>query len=277
MVYRILTFIIGIFLLLGCGKKGDPKVAVALPSEAYLVRELAADDFNIVIVLPEGLIPEKIRPTQRAIDKVRDCDLLIYADTPGFEHQLSDSVARNVFDITRADISRVINTLPHPSKGAPLRDPNIMFSLRNCRLIASQMKTRLSRRYPNYTAYLKKRALRLDTTLKILDDSISAVLAPHYGESFVSVRPTMGYFARDYGLRQIYPLKAPSAMTKEEYRTWIEEVRAASPRALFYDNPRDSIFTAKVGKELGLKPVRLNINSSDFLSSLKRAADAIHN
>ena len=79
----------------------------------------------------------------------------------------------------------------------------IRTSVRNARVIASNMLDAMVEADPVNADEYRRRHAELDRGLARMDSSMSARLAPLRGQGFMVWHPSLSYFARDYGLTQI--------------------------------------------------------------------------
>lgn len=278
--YWILAMGILAFGGLACSRSEREKPALAVTSapEAVLLERISGGDFDIVTLVPPSADAETYEPDVATLKDLQDARIYMHLNTPGFERNLVEQTKRSLPELKLADVSRTVNKITgtHGSHdGHAEADPHMLTSLRNARLIASRMRVTLSDNFPERAGFINARADSLDLRLRELDDSLTRVLAPAYGRAYVVMHPSMSYFARDYGLRQIALQEEGREPSPKQYRARLDSARAARPVVLFYERGSDKGRAEEAARELGIPAVEITFSGRDFIEEIKRAAAAI--
>ena len=106
------------------------------------------------------------------------------------------------------------------------------------------------------------------------DDSIRRVLGGRE-YAFGIMHPSLSYFARDWGLRQIAfnpENKEPGAMA---VRQLVDSMRAAGVKVIFYEDPGSEGQARLLADEVGARAVAIDLMSGDIGAELVRIANEI--
>jgi zinc transport system substrate-binding protein len=201
---------------LGCGG-GDsrdataPSLAVAssLPPHAWLVERLGGEAVASASVLGPTDSPATYQPDDAQVSRLLSSRLFFRAGVPFESSSWFEAFERSVPVVDLRD-------------GVPLRpiaepetlgeghnhhhgalDPHIWLSPTRLILQAKSISAALQELDPGRGEFYSARLAQLATELGDLDRWIRDVLAPHHGRTFVVFHPSWGYFASDYGLRQL--------------------------------------------------------------------------
>ena len=87
--------------------------------------------------------------------------------------------------------------------------------------------------------------------------------------------PSLSYFARDYGLRQVSLEYEGKEVPIDKLKQNIDMARESKAHVLFVQREFDSRQAEAIGEELGVKMVKINPMSYDWEAELENIADAI--
>lgn len=263
-------------------KSGKDIIAVSYDAHKYILEQIAGDDYEIKVLLPQGSDPETYEPDIRTMAGLENASVYFYTATLGFENRLVEILKNNYPQLPIVDVSQgieIINgTHKHAHADAGLShahsdgDPHLLSSIKNVRIISSNILTQLnnlnsanSDTYQNnYDAFMQ----RLDS----LENEINLEVRPYKGSSFVSLHPAMSYFARDYSLNQISLERDGKEASPKQLQERLNESKASSPRILFYEQGHNEKGAKHFANQMGIPSYPLNLEGYDFLSNLQEAA-----
>ena len=128
---------------------------------------------------------------------------------------------------------------------------------------------------PADSAYFAERFAATESRLDSLDSVIASRLAPAKGKAFLVWHPSLSYFARDYGLRQIAVGQEHKESSISGLTNLLKSARSENAVCFFSQKELDSRQAQMVDEALGLKPVDISTLSPEIESTLLQAADAI--
>ncbi|MDE6403600.1 MAG: zinc ABC transporter substrate-binding protein, partial [Muribaculaceae bacterium] len=223
--------------------------------------------------------PETFEPGVNTIRNASTSDLLMLSGNLGFESTLARRIAANNPDVkvvdTSAGIDPIYGTHSHGNHTHTVADPHTWTSVRNARVIASNMLASLIDIDPARADYYRERAARLDTHLDSLDVAVADRLDSIASGSFMVWHPSFSYFARDYGLEQI-------SLGAEGRETTIRGAQAVIDRAsqrgatvLFVQADFDSDRARSLVSETGATLVTINPLDPDWEAQINIITDAL--
>ncbi len=121
-----------------------------------------------------------------------------------------------------------------------------------------------------YTKNFKKLLQSLDS----LDNSIKERLDTHRGEAFIVWHPSLSYFARDYGLRQISLSPEGKEASITMMQTAIDQAKEAGAKVLFFQKDVDSRQATVANEQIGATLVNINPLNYNWEEEITVIADA---
>lgn len=266
-----------LLLTVGCGGKSTadaPTISVSMPMQQTLVHAIAGDGLRVNTLLPPGTDPETFDPSVQTLSELSRSKAYLTLGTPGFEQNLMAKAKESFPGVEVIDVAKGISIIDGTHAGHEA-DPHITSSVRNAALIAANITEALCRLYPDSAAAYRKAGAREQQRLRQLDDSIARVLSRVPGTSFVVMHPSLSYFARDYGLRQIAMESEGKEASPRELQQRMEAARQAGARVLIHDRDHASARAEELARQMGLRLVPVALNGPDWQSELLNAARAI--
>lgn len=272
----IMAILVGSLLLSGCGR-GDtshtrPTLCVSIEPQRKMLEELAGDDYQIVTMLKSGADPETYEPSVSQRMALGEADAYFTVGTLPFEQQLAASES----SVTVYDTSRGIHTLEGTHHGHDGEaDPHVWTSLRNGRLMAANMLAALVRLNPEKEAEYTGRYTRMAARLDSLDSATASRIAASKVRAFAIWHPSLSYYARDYGLRQIAANAESKEMSAAEVTKMIASARADSVKVFFTEEGLGSRQVSVVNDEIGSRIVGINTLDYDWEKQIKNLTDEL--
>ncbi len=276
-------------LLWSCGSRkhaGDKTaLAVSLAPESRLLEALAGDSYEIITVLENGANPELFEiPMARrvAVDRCR-----IYFKNGGlpFENAILATLPDSVRVVNLSEgITPIFGTHghhhhhdgeSHNEHEDEEFDPHIWTSVKNARVMASNMARALIALDPSQTDAVNRRLSALDQRLDSIDRSIAARLDSAGSNKFLIWHPSLSYFARDYGLTQIAVGQEAKEVPVGRLKEIIDTATADSITTFFFQKEYDSRQAETVSRELDIKYETIDLLSRDWLEQLNTITDVL--
>lgn len=253
-----------------------PVVATSTPALAWITEQIAGDDLKVISLLPAGADAESYEPEMQSMKNLANADLLFYINNPGFEGNLASKVNSGIAgDIDVVDISKGVKRIHNSHAGG--EDPHILTSPRNARIITANILESLTKQYPNRREAFAKRAASLDSLLSVTDSEIHRMLEASKGASFVSIHPSLSYFAERYGQNQLTLEQEGKEPSPRELEIRLKQASDANPRALFYERSHNPEQAEVYAKRIGVRAYPIDFNAADFLRQYTSIAEAIRN
>jgi zinc transport system substrate-binding protein len=256
-----------------CGKSDSgkdtlekPRVVVTIEPMRYFVEAIAGDRFQVTAMTPPGASPEFYEPTPQQMIDLNTCSAYIRVGTLGFEKTKLQKVADNAPHLYVIDSSKGIHLLPHEGccEAADGGDPHTWMSPANAKIISRNIFKALcvidTAGIKDYTT----RLMRFEEKMDSIDAQIKTCLQGLTSRTFLVYHPALGYFARDYGLRQLsveHDGKEPSA---EHAAHLIEACKEDNVKYVFIQKEYTGKMARRIAEEIGAEVVEVNLLSYDW-------------
>ena len=272
----IMAVLVGAMLLSGCRRgdtsRGLPTLCVSIEPQRKMLEEIAGDDYRIVTMLKAGADPETYEPSVAQRTALGQAEAYFTVGTLPFEKQLLESEG----SVTVYDTSRGIMTLEGTHHGHDGEaDPHIWTSLRNGRQMAANMLEALIRLNPDKEAEYTARYTRMANRLDSLDNAIAGCIGASGVRAFAIWHPSLSYYARDYGLRQIAAHAESKEMSAAEVTEMICAARADSVKVFFSEAGLGSRQASVVNEEIGSRLVGINTLDYDWEQQIIKVTDEL--
>ncbi|MDE6523446.1 MAG: zinc ABC transporter substrate-binding protein [Muribaculaceae bacterium] len=279
-------FSLVLIILSGCsgGQKDDrPAIAVSFEPQAWMMRQIAGDDFDIVTLLPAGSDPETYQPSISTMKSLGKADIYFTLGTDGFEKSNLAGIVSNFPDLKVVDCTEGVEKITgthghhdhdgHDHDGEEF-DPHILASIKNSIRIADNITRYLMSIHPEKANIYLQSGEKLKMRMQAMDDSIGNMNIS--GRSFAMRHPSLSYFAKDYGLTQI-ALQADGKETSPlQLRKQMEEIKNSGTRTFIMEKEHASSGDEETAKQLGLQTIAVSLNSADWLNDLMKTANEIN-
>ena len=288
---KLYTAIILCLLLTACSGArkdagGKPVVAVSIEPQRYLLESIVGDRMDVVTVMGKGADPENYDPSMSVLRKVEGSRLYFKVGAGAFEDALIGRLSDAGQGIDVVDTTEGIDFIgvedgcdePHGhahghSHGAhEFYDPHTWSSLTNARIMAANMLAAVQRIDPEGTEYYKSRYDSLVARLDSVDAELRDVLKPVSGRSFMVWHPSLSYFARDYGLRQIAVGEESKELSAASLREKIDMARASGTQVLFIQPEYDGGRSELLARQTGTRGVTVNLLSYEWTDEMIKMA-----
>lgn len=191
-----------LLLLLGaCGSSNDPvdlQVAVSLPPIAWLVEQVAGDTVTLLVVLEPGESPATFQPSDSQVSSLMRSAIYFYSGVP-FERGRWFDAVRDAPHLETVDLRTGVEML----SAEGVSDPHTWLSSERLAIQAATIAETLARLDTSRSEIYRQNLAILQNRLEKLDEDLTSRLRPYADRAFMVFHPSWGYFAADYGLRQI--------------------------------------------------------------------------
>lgn len=246
----LLIFFIGISVFLaGCSRTEIPgetsakiKVLVTVLPEAGYVKAVGGERVEVFVAVPPGADPHTFEPSARDMVEFSDADIYftlgkgILPFEDNLVTRLSGINPRMKVVETAGGIDLLASVEHHednqnPSTGTTGEshegpDPHVWVSMKNIPPMVNHITGALSTIDPAYAPYYTKNRDTFLANITLMDAEIRSMIEKTRGKQFISSHASWGYFARDYGLRQVTIGQPGKEATSKEIESLIREAGA---------------------------------------------------
>lgn len=276
-------------LTAGCagGSAGDDRlsVTVSIPPQAWFVEAIAGDSAKVNVLLPSGANPESFEPGMSAIRDASASRLMIVSGGLAFEQELGKKIgtgdgserlvvnASDGIDLLYGTHDHSCEDGHHHHHGEA--DPHTWTSVKNGRVIATNIYNALKEADPEREAYYTERYDKLIARIDSLDGVIAGQLADSRGEAILVMHPSLGYFARDYGMRQVSIGSEGKDMSVQGLKRQLDDARSTEGGVLFVQAEFDSRQAESVAEQVNARVEVVNLLNPDWEGELMRIANVL--
>lgn len=268
--------------VLSCGgdktkKSTDPVISVTILPQEYFVQQIAGDLFDVNVMIPPGASPATYDPSPAQLAALTNTDLYLMMGFTGFEMSWSQKLKSVNPDMKMINLSEGIDLImeksPHGAEDDHESgkssshasghhhggiDPHTWLSPRNAKIITNNIRKVLSEAYPQYADTFSKNYDSFTVRLDSLDSAIESKLESVHPISFFTYHPSLSYFARDYGLKQV-PLELMGKSPSASYlRDLVDIGKEEQIGIIFLQMQFDQHNAEVLAREIGAEIVQIN-------------------
>jgi zinc transport system substrate-binding protein len=276
---RLIRFL-GLILLATLGLAG-PGLAAALPvfvsilPQKYFVERVGGERVAVSVMVGPGQSPATYEPTPRqmaALSRSR----LYFSIGVGFEDTWMKRLQAAYPDLRVVPMQRGVGLLPLAGASGEPRgtDPHVWNSPQRVKLMATNVRDALIRADPANRREYESNHRAFVAELDNLDRDIRTILVPAKGKAFLVFHPAWGYFAKDYGLRQI-PIEAEGKEPGAKALARVIDLgRREGAKVIFVQSQFSRRTAETVAAAIGARIVAVDPLAEDYPQNLRRVARA---
>lgn len=254
--------------LLGTARAAKPVVAVTIPPQAWLVRELAGEVVEPLVVVGAGQDPHTFEPSASQLAALSRAKLWLTIGLP-FEGTVGDRLRAIAPSMRFVAIERGV--VP-AGKG---RDPHIWLSPPLMAALATNACTALEAAWPDSRGLFRAGLARVTKRIGETDGRIRASLAGCGTRVFWVQHPSWGYFAAAYGLEQKSLERHGAEPTPRQLVRLADDAKREGVRVLFSDPRHDPRMMKALAAQIGAVVVPLDPLAEDWEANLLAVARRI--
>jgi zinc transport system substrate-binding protein len=190
---------------------GRIRIAVSVPPQAYFVRRIGGDHVQVDVMIPPGYSHVDYPLTPRQVAALSRARLYVAVGHPAFEFERIQlaPVLRDLHGLRLVDMSRGMRLIEGEGEGGEdghghaEGDPHVWVAPDTVAVAGRNIAAALEEIDPAHAPEYRANLARFEAEVATLDREIRVRLAGARGDGFMVYHPTWGYFAREYGLRQV--------------------------------------------------------------------------
>jgi zinc transport system substrate-binding protein len=245
-----------------------PVVAVSVVPQAFFVEKIAGPLVDVHVLVPPGANEASFEPTMRQMQAVSAAALYVKVGHPRFLFEQAW--------LARLAAANPSMHIVDGSQGAPAdEDPHVWVSPACVRVLARNLETALAFLLPDHAARLAANRAAFEREIDTLDAEIRRKLAPFAGRKFLVVHPAWSRFGKEMGLEQIAIAEEAKEPSARQLAERLDQARAAGIRTVFVQPQVSRKEAELIAAQLGARIVVLDPLERDWLSNLRRVADAL--
>jgi len=250
-------------------------VAVTILPQREFVARVGGDKVDITVMIPPGASPHTYEVTPAQMVQLSKAKVYFKVGSPiEFELVWLDKLLAQNKDMLVVDCSKGINLIESDDPDEPGIDPHIWTSPRNVKTMVQNISLGLSQVDPQNRQYYEQNRDSYLKELDELDAEIDASLGDTGNRTFIVYHPAWGYFAHDYGLRQLGIEQEGKEPQAAYMARLINQARLQNIKVIFVSPEFDSRSAEAIAREIGGKVVIIDPLAGDYLDNMRKVASA---
>lgn len=266
-------FILSLLLLISTLVAKVNCVVSVLPEKTF-TEAIGGNKVNITVMVPPGQEPHTYEPKPSQMRKISKADLYLALGVP-FEDSWLPKLTNQNSNMQVVDVGKGIARVEIAKNHRDGLDPHIWTSPENVKIITKNIYKTLTTKDKANSDYYKSNYEKFLTKIDETDKEIKKILGNlPKGTKFMVFHPAWGYFAKEYGLKQVAIEAGGKEPKPKQLINLINEAKKEKVKAVFTE-PEFSQKAAKlIAQEVGVPVVAvspLNPNWSQNLIALAKA------
>lgn len=289
---KLFISLIGLVWITSLWAEEPLAVFVSIEPQRYLVERIGGERVKVETMVPPGKSPHAYEPSPSQMTLLARAKswFVIGID---FERAILPRVKKSYPRLRIDDISKNIvrrkftraevgdhhhgekDNGHHHEDRAGADDPHVWMSLRLAQIQASNIFQTLIEMDPaNRSGYEKNYQLLRDE-LRSLDQKLQQALAPYKGKVFFVYHPAFGYFADDYGLRQVAVEVGGKEPSPAVLNAVIKKAKKENVKVVFVQAGFSRKSAEAVAQAISGKVVEINQLLSNYPLMFQQLLDAL--
>ncbi|HOC37457.1 MAG TPA: zinc ABC transporter substrate-binding protein [Tenuifilaceae bacterium] len=279
-----LVVVLGLMLPACTEKKhttSKPIVMVSIQPIKYFVEQIADTLVDVRVMVPPGSSPEMFEPTPGQMVDLSNADIYFAIGLldfeKGLEPKLKDQLKVRYVNLSgKADLIKE-GTDEHDSVGGHHHgvDPHIWMSVEEVRKMSMQILQNLQQLYPAHSDFFSNNYIAFGSKLDSLKEQVNRILGKSSNRAFLVYHPALGYYAREFGLRQISIEQEGKNPSLKGVVDVVDQARRLGVSAVLSQSQFDIRNAQVIADELNLRVVKVDPLAEDWENSMLHIARAI--
>ena len=229
-------------------------VAVSIAPQEFVVKGIGGDLVQVLVLVPPGAEPHSYEPSPRQMARLSGARLYL---TIGVEMERTwiDKFKGVNPHMPVLSMDRGVNRLVLPRGGY---DPHVWLSTKNMRVMAANTLKALVELDPSQKTRFKKGYSKVLGRIGVVEKTLGKELGRCEGKAFVAMHPAWGYFARQFGLKQLAVEKEGRKPTAGELLSLVKMAGRLGVQVVLVEPQFSSRVARVLAKEIGARVVVLD-------------------
>jgi zinc transport system substrate-binding protein len=245
--------------------KADKLIAfVSVLPQADFVRQLGGEKVEVNVMMPPGANEHSYEPDSGQLKALSQADFYVKVGSLPFEDAWMERFMAANKDMLVVGSSQSIELIDD--------NPHIWLSPRLVKLQAQGITEAMIKLDPENRDYYQERNQAFLQQLDSLDKEITEILSSVKGKSFLVYHPAWGYFARDYGLKEVGIEEHGKEPGAGEMARIIEYAKQHNIKTVFASTQHSTRSAEAVASELGGKVVVIDPLPASYFDNMRQVA-----
>jgi zinc transport system substrate-binding protein len=273
-----------LLLLVACNQpvsdRREKIITVSIPPFKYFIDAIGGDDFRVNIMVPAGSNPHIYEPVPGQISNLRKSVAYVSNGYLGFEMTWLDRFYETNRGMKKLSLGQSIDLIrpeknvdPEHIEGA---DPHYWISPHCALKIAAEIKSLLIDLNPGEAEKYELNYRTLVKSINDIDQRARELFSGYQNRSFMIFHPTLGYLARDYGLREISVENEGKEPNPASLKELIDTGKAEKIMVIFVQKEYDTKNARAIAAETGAVLETIDPLSENWAASVQQIIDALY-
>lgn len=271
-----------VLLIAGCKGSGNDtrQISVTIMPQKYFADKIAGGLVVVNCAVPPGMSPESYDISPSSMAAVSASDAYFKVGTLGFELNYLPSIKENnpgmkIFDTSEGILPIAPDSSHTALHETTLYDPHFWSSPLSAKVMARNIYEGLVEIDPGNADVYESNFQLLAAEIDSVDSAVRRRLQHAGGKMFAIYHPSLSYFARDYGLRQLSLEQEGKEITPVSMKKAIDTARANGVRCVFVQNEFNPDMVKGFASEAGADVVVINPLAYEWGKEIMKIADAV--
>lgn len=272
--------ILASFLTLFCATAFAAKLTVAVSLQPYLnvVSEIGGEQVEVVAMLPPGADPHTFEPKPASLKEFARASVY-FSDGSGMDEAWLPRFKGVNKNVNVVPVSKGVSWMEEDEHHGDSKelDPHLWTSPLQMMQVAENVCEALIALDSTHRDLYRKRANNLIFKLKKLDVELrkSITKLPGESRSFIVFHPAYGYFARDYGMKQLTVEVDGKEPKPRDLMNLVKTGKANNVHIVFVQPQFSKRSAATLASELDAKILTTDPLAYDYVGNIRALIDAL--
>jgi zinc transport system substrate-binding protein len=268
--YLLLTLALLTILHPGVSAAGEKiTVAVTILPQAYFVERLGGKYVDVRVMIPQGVSPEAYEPTAQQLIAFSRARIYVKIGQEAFP-------AEKKFLHILSEKSASVKVVGFPKDIKQIQeDPHIWLSPTAVKELAPKICQTLITIDPSNKSYYENNLSQFLKDVEGMVSRIKTILVGKEGRSFLVYHPAWGYFASEFGLKQMAIEKDGKPASALHLRRIVEEAKEKRIDVIFVQRGFDAKGARSVAREIRGRIIEVDPLEKDWLNNLPNFAASL--
>ena len=244
-------------------------VYVSISPQKYLVERIGHEYVAVQVMLKPGDEPETYDPTPRQLTALAGAQLYFCIGVP-FERAWAKVIHKGNPKLKLVGCDESIVGLHSHTL-----DNHIWTSPGNAKILATEIRKHLVEYDPLHEKQYAANYAALMSELERLDEEIRLMLDGRRTSYFIISHPSLGHYARDYGLIQLSLEKDGKGYGAKNLGEIMQTAKQENIRTVFFQKQHGAAAARAFAAELGAELIEIDPLREDFINNLHEISGLI--
>lgn len=241
-------------------------VAVTILPQVYFLERIGGDYTDVKVMIPKGMNPETYEPTPQHLISLSKARIYV-------------KIGRDNFPAEKKFLKIITNKKVMPetvsmaaNSSRQGQDPHIWVSTSAVKILSHDICGALALVDPAHKVYYERNLALFLQDIAKTDREIRTILAGKEGKTFMVYHPAWGYFAAEYGLKQLAIEEEGKPANLFHMRKIVDLAKEKGIDVIFVQKGFDLRSARSVAAEIGARIIETDPLEKDWLANLKNFA-----